>query len=305
MYRYKKIMVCLDLDHHDENLIQNAGILSKMAQSEEIHFVYVSDTFDIPEEIKKIYPQIASPVKAAVEERMKQSVEQHFNGHENSKLIFQPLEGPLLGLLISYTKKQDIDLLIVGHQAGDNAASNALSEKLARKAFCSVMIVPKGARALFEKILVPVDFSDHSLNALDVGSAFAKAAGLDHIYILNTYKVPAGHHKTGKSYEEFTNIMLENAKSKLRASLAKVDLKSIGIKPFFKKSNDVVHGIQQFSENMEADLVVVGARGRSGDIAAILLGSITEGLIRKLDRPLLAVKKKGEGLNILEAITSE
>ena len=56
---------------------------------------------------------------------------------------------------------------------------------------------------------------------------------------------------------------------------------------------------------MGAHLIVVGARGRSGDIAAILLGSITEGLIRKLDRPLLAVKEKGEGLNILEAITSE
>lgn len=305
MYRYKKIMICLNLDDHDEKLIQYAGILSRMAKSDELHFVYVSDTFDIPEEIKKIYPQIASPVEAVVEDQMKQVVEKHFNGHENTQQIYSPLEGPLLGLLISYTKKHDIDLLIVGHHSNEMAAQNAISEKLARKAFCSVMIVPKGAKALLEKILVAVDFSDHSLNALDVGSAFAKAAGLDHIYILNNYRVPAGHHKTGKSYEEFSNIMLENAKSKLRASLAKVDLKSIGIKPFFKNSNDVVQGIQKFSANMGADLVVVGARGRSGDIAAILLGSITEGLIRKLDRPLLAVKKKGEGLNILDAITSE
>ncbi|WP_022669395.1 universal stress protein [Desulfospira joergensenii] len=303
MYRYKKIMVGLNLDDHDENLIQYAGILSKMAKSEEIHFVYVSDTFDIPDEVKKIYPQIASPVETAIEERMKQIVEQHFNGHEDSKLIFRPLEGSLLGLLISYTKKHDIDLLIIGHQTNGNISNNTLSEKLARKAFCSVMIVPRGRKALLGKILVAVDFSDHSLNALEVGSAFAKAAGLDHIHILNNYNVPTGHHKTGKTYEEFADIMLENAKSKLRESLSKVDLKSIGIKPFFKKSDDIVKGIQEFSVNMGAHLIVVGARGRSGDIAAILLGSITEGLIRKLDRPLLAVKKKGEGLNILEAIT--
>lgn len=305
MYRYKKIMVGLNLDDHDENLIQYAGILSKMAKSEEIHFVYISDTFDIPDEIKKIYPQMAAPVETAIEKRMKQIVEQHFTGHEDSKLIFRPLEGPQLGLLISYTKKHDVDLLIIGHQTGSGVSNNTLSEKLARKAFCSVMIVPRGLKALLGEILVAVDFSDHSLNALDVGSAFAKAAGLDHIHILNTYKVPTEHHRTGKTYEEFADIMLENAKSKLRASLSKVDLKSIGIKPYFKKSDDIVKGIQTFSVNMGAHLIVVGARGRTGDIAAILLGSITEGLIRKLDRPLLAVKEKGEGLNILEAITSE
>lgn len=305
MYRYKKIMVCLNLDDYDVNLIEYAGILSKMAQSEEIHFVYVSDTFDVPEEIKKIYPELASPVETAAEKRMRQSVEKNFNGHAESKLVYHPLEGPILGLLISSTKKYDIDLLIVGHQTDDRAANNSLSEKLARKAFCSVMIVPRQAKPQLEKILVAIDFSDHSLNALDVGSAFAKAARIDDIYILNNYQVPSGHHKTGKSYEEFDSIMLENAKSKLRRVISKVDLKSIGIKPFFKNSRNVVDGIHQFSKNLGADLVVVGARGRSGDIAAILLGSITEGLIRKTDKPLLAVKEKGEGLNILEAITSE
>lgn len=305
MYRYKKIMVCLNLDEYDANLIQYAGILSKMAKSDEIHFVYVSDTFDIPEEIKKIYPDLTSPIEDAAEERMRQIAGQHFDGFDSSKLIFSPLEGPRLGLLISYTKKHDIDLLIVGHHTSDRAANNSLSEKLARKAFCSVMIVPRQIKPSLEKILVAVDFSDHSLNALDVGSAFARAAQLDHLYILNNYQVPSGHHKTGKTYEEFEDIMLENAKSKLRFLLSKVDLKSVGIKPFFKNNKNVVDGIHKFSENLDADLVVVGARGRSGDIAAILLGSITEGLIRKTQRPLLAVKEKGEGLNILEAIVSE
>ncbi|MBU1195560.1 MAG: universal stress protein [Proteobacteria bacterium] len=305
MYRYKKIMVCLNLDDYDENLIQYAGILSRMARSDEVHFVHVSDTFDVPDEIKKIYPELASPLEAAAEERMRHIVEKHFNGHDRSQRIYRPLEGSLLGLLISYTKQNDIDLLISGDQSGDRAANNSLSEKLARKAFCSVMVVPRQIKPLLERILVAIDFSDHSLNALDVGSAFAKAANLDHIYILNNYQVPSRYKKTGKSYEEFDDMMLENAKAKFRASLAKVDLKSIAIKPFFQNSSNIVDGIYRFAENMNADLVVVGARGRSGDIAAILLGSITEALIRRLDRPLLAVKKKGEGLNILDAITSE
>ena len=305
MYRYKKLMVCLNLDEHDRYLVKYAGFISRMAKSEEVLFVYVSDSFDIPEEIKKIYPQLDAPAEEMVETQMQEIVEAHFKGNENTTVTFKALEGPQLGMLVSCTKDFDIDLLIVGHDPDDPAAVNWLPEKLARKAFCSVLVIPSNTTVYFDKILVPVDFSDHSLNALDVGSAFAKAASLEHIHILNNYKVPTGHHKTGKTYEEFADIMLENAKSKLRLALSKADLKSVGIKPFFKNNKNVIKGIRTFSEKLGDTLIVVGARGRSGDIAAILLGSITEGLIRTTRKPLLAVKEKGQGLNILDALTLE
>lgn len=304
MYRYKKLMVCLNLDEYDRHLIEYSGFISRMTGSEEALFVYVYDSFDIPEDIRKIYPQLDAPPESMVEKQMHKSVDEHFNGHDDTAVRFKAMEGFQLGMLISCTKEYDIDLLIVGHHPDDPAAVNWLPEKLARKAFCSVLVIPNNAAVFFDKILVAVDFSDHSLNALDVGSAFAKAANLDHIYILNNYQVPAKHQKTGKTYEEFADIMRENAKSNLRLALSKVDLKSVGIKPFFKQDKDVVGSIRKFSEHLGASLIIVGARGRSGNIAEILLGSITEGLIRTTDKPLLAVKKKGQGLNILEAFTA-
>lgn len=304
MYRYKKLMVSLNLDETDEGLLAYAGFISKMAQSEEIHFIYAADTLDLPEEIKKIYPELASPIDEAAETRIKKMVETQFEGNQTIRHTYKTLEGPLLGRLVSYTQKQDIDLLIVGHKGTAAGAKGGLSEKLARKAFCSVLMIPPHARLDLRKILVAVDFSDHSINALDVGSAFAKGAGSDSIYILNNYRIPKGYYKTGKSYEDFSDVMHENAKTKFNALLPKVDLKGIGIKPYFKRTGNIVQGIQSFAETIDSGLIVVGARGRSGDISAILLGSITEGLIRNLNRPLLAVKKKGEGLNILEALSS-
>lgn len=298
-------MVCLNLDEHDLYMVKYSGFISRMTKSEEVLFVYVCDSFDIPGEIRKIYPQLDAPPEAMVEKQMQKIVDEHFNGHEGTAVTFKSMEGPQLSMLVSCTKDYDIDLLIVGHHPDDSAAANWLPEKLARKAFCSVLVIPSNTTVYFDKILVAVDFSDHSLNALDVGSAFAKAANLDPLYILNNYQVPAGYHKTGKTYEEFADIMLENAKSKLRLALSKVDLKSVGIKPVFKKDKNVVNSIQKFSESLGDALIVVGARGRSGNIAAILLGSITEGLIRTTQKPLLAVKEKGQGLNILEAFTSQ
>jgi nucleotide-binding universal stress UspA family protein len=297
-------MVNLNLDENDVNLMAYAGFISKMARSEEIHFVYVANSLDVPEEVKKIYPELAAPVQEAAEARVRELVETHFNGYEESRLVYKSLEGPPLGRLIACTKEFDIDLLIVSHHENGSGANGYLSEKLARKAFCSVFMIPWHARLNLEKILVAVDFSEHSINALDVGSAFAKGAGADSIYILNNYRIPKGYYKTGKSYEEFADVMHENSRTRFNALLPRVDLKNVGIKPYFHRTNNIVQGIQSFAETIDSGLIVVGARGRSGDISAILLGSITEGLIRNLSRPLLAVKNKGEGLNILEALSS-
>ena len=305
MYRYKKLMVCLNLDEHDHRLIKYAGFISRMAKSEEVLFVYVSDSFDIPDEIKKIYPQLGSPPKEMVEKQMGDNVGELFNGDGTTKTSFKAMEGSILGRLISCTKDHEIDLLILGHHPNDRALINSLPEKLARKAFCSVLVIPSNTRVFFDKILVAVDFSEHALNALDVGSAFAKAGGLDELHTLNIYRVPTGHHRTGKTYGEFSEIMLKNSKSNLEKMLSGVDLKSIKVRPHFENTRNVVEGIQRISDELGASLLVVGARGRSGSMSAILLGSVTEGLIRHLKQPLIAVKEKGEGLNILEALTSE
>ena len=46
---------------------------------------------------------------------------------------------------------------------------------------------------------------------------------------------------------------------------------------------------------------MIGARGRTGT-AGVLLGTVTEQLIRKSPSPVLAVKKKGECLGVLRAL---
>ncbi len=54
-------------------------------------------------------------------------------------------------------------------------------------------------------------------------------------------------------------------------------------------------------DRLAADAVVIGARGRTG-AAGVLLGKVTEQLIRESPVPVLAVKKKGECLGILRAL---
>lgn len=302
MYRYKKLMVALNLDDLDPLLIRYVDFVARMSRASDIYFVHASDSFDIPEEIKKIYPEILSPADEAACERMKRIVEETLDTLPGTQYHYKAKEGPLIGTLVSHTRDLDIDLLIIGQSDKEGVAGHQYSEKIARKAFCSVLIVPPDARVRLNRILVASDFSTHACDSVDVGCAFASAAGITGLDVLNVFKVPEGYYKTGKSLEEFTELMRKNAEGKSDRCLARINRQGVHVTPHFKSAGNVIKTILSFADDTDTNLVVVGARGRSGELAAILLGSVTEGLIRQLNRPLLAVKKKGVGLNILEAL---
>ena len=99
-------------------------------------------------------------------------------------------------------------------RAGDKN-SGTLSTKLARKLPCSILFVPEGANPWYKKILVPIDFSENSKDAMDVAVAFGVANAMKEISCLHIYSVPNGYYKTGKSFEEFAEIMKGNAEKKL------------------------------------------------------------------------------------------
>ena len=59
--------------------------------------------------------------------------------------------------------------------------------------------------------------------------------------------------------------------------------------------------IAEVAKRSGCDLVVVGARGRSAG-AAVILGSVTERLLRISRQPVLAVKRKDHCMGVLDAI---
>ena len=65
---------------------------------------------------------------------------------------------------------------------------------------------------------------------------------------------------------------------------------------------DPARAIQEAAISNGVDLVVVGSRGRGSAAAEFVLGSVTEDLIGSLSMPMLAVKRKGAGMGLLEAL---
>ncbi|MCG8408975.1 MAG: universal stress protein [Phycisphaerales bacterium] len=300
MYRYKRLMIGLNLTDEDKSTIEYAAMISRMAQSESIRFVHVVSNPDIPEALLTEYPGLANVGSEHARARMTELVAAHFDGHPDAEIVYKVIKGSPLFELLRLASQKDVDLILVGRKPAERIGG-ALAEKLARKAPCSVLIVPDGFEARIKKILIPVDYSEHSAQAMDVATAFASSRGLPDISCLHAYRVPIGYGKTGKTYEEFGKVMKTHAERDYKTFIRECDLKEISVSPSFLLADRPADGIRKVIEEQKSDLVVIGARGRSA-AAAVLLGSVTERLIQTTEVPLLAVKKKGAGMGLLEAL---
>jgi nucleotide-binding universal stress UspA family protein len=291
MYRYKRLLVGLSLANQDGTSISYAAMVSQLAKSEKVYFVHVARSFDIPEELAREYPDLIQPVDEATERAMRELVSKYFDGNPEAQIEYEVEEGSLLVELLRRAKQLQIDLIIM-RKRRKPTTSGTLLEKIARKAPCSV---------LFTNILVPIDFSENSADAMDVALAFASASGIKKIYCVHVYEVPIGYYKTGKSYEHFAKIMKGHAERQYRDFMDKIDLKGVSVIPAFELAKQERKGIEAAVREHQADLLIMGARGRKAG-AGVLLGSVTEDLIRASNVPLLAAKKKGTGMRILDAL---
>ena len=301
MYRYKRLLVGISLNDQDGTSIRYAAMISRLAKSEMITFLHVANTTEIDEDVCEIYPELMQSCDGSTTQEIENVVKKFYDGHPDTRINCEAVEGSPLVELLKRSKKEKVDLIIMRKRVGDKS-SGTLVTKLARRAPCSVLFVPERAKAWYKNILVPIDFSKNSEHAMEVAIAFALASKINEIRCLHVYSVPPGFHKTGKSYEQFAEIMKGHAEKNFKEFMKKIDLKGITAVPKFRLDNKDARGIwEEMLEKSEIHLLIMGARGRKAG-AGVLLGSVTEHLIKTTTVPLMAVKEKGTGMGLLDAL---
>ena len=142
----------------------------------------------------------------------------------------------------------------------------------------------------FKKILVPVDFSPHSREAIraaaDLGARYGSALTLLHVFQPVAYTLPEG-------YVLFSAQQLVDVDYQLEAALAnaKKDAESDGARGTVTALLQGLPAAQilDFAERDASDLIVMGTHGRTG-IRHALIGSVAERVLRRAPCPVLTVK---------------
>lgn len=139
-----------------------------------------------------------------------------------------------------------------------------------------------------KKIIVPIDFSEHSEYAL---KAAAKLATKNHaeIYALHMLELSdAILTSTPESVHPEALFFLKMAEKKFNTFLDKAYLKDVKVIPVVKHLK-VFSEVNDVAKKHEADLIVMGSHGASG-VKELLVGSNTERVVRNANIPVLVVK---------------
>lgn len=221
--------------------------------------------------------------------------------------------------VLAAVKAEDSDLVVVGTK-GKSGLSHVLlgstAERVIRTAPCPVLAVrmvpgetsaaeagPCGGISL-NRILVPVDFSDCSLEAVEYAALMAQRhrASLTLLHVLEpvSYGLDFTLLQGGKREEvrERSTARLGDLTRALADAGIPADAQVRGGTPF--------ESILDSVKTIPADLIVMGTHGRRG-LSHALCGSVAEAVLRQSRCPVLTVRspKYGPGhRRVLSAVST-
>ena len=296
MYRFKGIIVNLDLSESDVPLIKWAGRMARLARSEQLVFVYAREAVEIPDALKRDYPWLMEPLRQTALERAKAAVESTLESGLDCERKVVVEERPTLTSILETSLSENADLIITGGDSKDRS----LAVKLARKASCTVMLVPSEASGEARSAAIALDLSRFSDYTLDVGLAFARSDAGTELQAVNYFAMPYGYHRTHLPKEHFKTGLAEQCEQRVKDFLDKYDTQGIATRIRAEESGFPGESIVSLAENEGIDLVIIGCRGKDA-LSATLLGSNAESALRTSKKTvILAVKEKGTGRSFLE-----
>ena len=273
---FRRILVALAREGIDRDLMSYAAALSESDSDVEIQLVHVLSPGASRSEALREIADVAAG---------------HFAARFGS-ISCHVLNGSRIDRLLEFAAEQAIDLIIVGHRR-NGSGRRSLARRLAMKAPCSLILVPEGAPPRIERVLAAVDFSAPSALALNVATAMARYRGINqcralHVFFPDTLSEPDSkdHSRRQREFAEFA---------------APLDLNGVDVRPVFEESASVPAAIQRIAAADQADLIVMGTRGRS-QAATVLLGSESEQTLIESPIPVLVVKQRGERVGLLEIL---
>lgn len=208
--------------------------------------------------------------------------------------------GTPLHEILEHARLLQADLLVAGIAgAGEMpAGAGSISSKLARKVQTPVLLVRTNHPEPFSKIVACIDFSENSRAVAAHASAIAHmdGAAVDFLHVWQepwsamTYPTPFADTSVPSVLTTLDDreVFIQGLHKELHEFVGDAGQ---GI-----QSNEVLHeafshgnGIAEHAQQSEADLIVVGGKGRT-NLRYVLLGSTAERLLTRLPCSILVVK---------------
>jgi len=144
---------------------------------------------------------------------------------------------------------------------------------------------------VMKTIIAAVDFSNASAGVLKTATSLAKVYGAQ-LHLLHVVEPQPAYTAYGFAPDEFPAMQIYQEEANRRAVVRLDEVKeSIAAEVNVVAqvaAGSPVYALLDYAKSVNADLVVLGAHGH-GVLSSLLLGSVSEGLVRKAAVPTLIV----------------
>lgn len=210
--------------------------------------------------------------------------------------LLHALKGRAFEEICRVGRDADIDLIVIatrGHTGVKHLALGSTAERVVRYSSCPVLVThgakPSGAVPTFRKILVPLDFSECSMQGLAYAKVFAKhfKSKLTLLNSVHFQYYVASDECSRYDLPRFMQQAYVVARDQMRGLVEKTDWGGLEV----ETSLQTGHPGQQICEHArdsDMDLIVTSTHGSTG-FTHLLLGSVAEYVVRHAHCPVLVV----------------
>ncbi len=204
--------------------------------------------------------------------------------------------------ILDYAEEHDIDLIVMGthgRRGPRRFLIGSTAERVVRMSSCPVLTLRDDAPSMsaenMRHLLVPVDFSEHSMEAVRYAAELATVwnARITLLHVIEEAILPTVYGVEPVAVFPVDHLLEESRKEldKLRAARfdedAPVDTKVI--------VGHAATSISDYADEVEADLIVISTHGLTG-VKRFLMGSVAEHVVRSSHCAVLTVKPFGASL---------
>ncbi len=288
MRTFKRILCPLDFSEASRHAFQYAKAFAECFEAEPV-LLHVSP--NIAEAYTALMPEF--PVLRAENEADLMEQFNDFTGDWAGKLQKVIRAGAPYREILEYARAGAFDLIILGAKGRSNFERlflGSTSEKVVAAADIPVLTVhPKPHGLPIRRILVPIDFSAHSFQALPYVAAIAEKFRAE-IYLLHVVEIghPADAASQARQYDYFERLRAKlEDQWDLPAAFHRIETHK-----FIRHHvGSPGYGILEFAQDWDVDLIAMTTHGRTG-LSRMWMGSVTEKVIRIAPYPVLSIRSK-------------
>ncbi len=294
MKESKTIAAALDLSEMDKSILEYTKIFANSLNLKKLDLVHI-----IPQEFVLTGREHGMPEGSSlinlVQKNVKAKIQKYINTHFPKSTIdvtIHVLEGNPDSQLLSFIEAHKIELLIVGRKE-ETSGSGITAKRLLRKANCNFLFVPSNANTTPRRIMVPIDFSDNSAEAV-YAALLMKMSDPDleitcpHVIRM----LPADYYFNMDKLELYKKAHFAKNKNAFEKFVEDNDIPEAQINQVLltDEKNNIGQRLKDYQINKGFDLVIIGAE-KHKLMDRFFYGSISERFMQYyIEVPILVVR---------------